>query len=409
MYKNKKYAKYIVVTLCALFIFFLKGGYQAQYAVYGYIPEMAGITILQLGTAESIFAITGVVLSVFAASLYKKFSPKVFMLGAPFLIVAFGLLLGSGKGLMTTYLGFVLSSIACSIGAIMAISTVLISWFGKEATPWISICIGFQSIGGGIFQKIAGNLYVSTGINSIFTLLIPSLEILALLCAFLIKVKPDEIVEETQNQETEQTENKVGSLKDFLSDSTALLFLGASFLAYFNTCVIGTYFTAYFSSFGTFDVAQAATWFSALTILTGLWSVFGVKFILSKLSIKTYSFLLYGCVIISCGLSLLYPKMPNNLLLVIIVITGAICTTCFTYYAVVAPQLFPNTAVEAITKGEAANRLGGIIGPTLRSLIIASSFGIAGGFVMSIVAAVISLAIYAILFIIKVKKEKKVA
>ena len=409
MEERKKGSGTLVVILCALYIFCLKGGFQAQYAVYGYQTEMLGISLVQLGAAGSVFSIIGVACSVIAAPLYKKFSPKVFMVISPIFIALFGFLYGNFQGVMPVYAANIFASIACSIGAIMAISAVLVNWFGKDAATRVAICIGFQSIGGGTFQTIAGQMYTAVGIESIFRILIPVCMIVALAAALLVKVKPNDYLKvATVNGPTKSAEKaKPANLKNFYKSPAVWLFFLASLTAYFCTSVLSSFFTKYFPQFGAIDVATAATWLSAMTIIAGLWNIFGAKFTLKKFGIRVYVFLIHGCVFVACGLAILYAKMPSIILLAVIVITGAIATTCYAFYAIAAPQLFPQNSVEAVTKGEAANRIGGIIGPTVVNAVIASSVGYTGGFTMCIIAAALSMVIYSMMFILEGKKGKQ--
>lgn len=404
--EKKRFSGIKMVVLAAIYGFSAIGGLSAYAAVYGYLPDYVGATMVQISLCASVLSAVAAVLSFVTDKVILKIGPKMCMVTGGVCMMVYGALAASFKSLYVLYVAFGFLGVIMSIGGVTAISDLIVKWFGKKSPTYISFCIGVACVGGGISEGIAGVLLEAFGMRAVFLEFIV-FGVIAVISALMLTNAPEDIGQKQYGDGTEEAAAKQGAKtaaakaakpkKSIYSNPAVWLFLVAVAMGRFIILPISYYATVYFPEYG-MSVTGAGMVIMFFGIASGLFNMIGGK-IMEKIGVRAY---IYMSLIFSVGIylfSFLYEKQPIVIVAVMVVICYAIGAVCLNLGPISAPVIFgTEVSTDIISKSVGLTMAGNIMCPIIIAWFLTIG-GYSAAWGLAIGATVVALVLYTGMFI----------
>lgn len=190
------YGWFILIILCINYVV-MTGGTLYTYGVI--LLPMAGelgLTMTQAAAGQTMKTILTSVFSLLAGQLMAKYmKPKTaIVLGCLFGVVTGGLLsyvVSNPNSYFLCYPLFI--SLMTSFGGLLASQVMVTHWFTRYRSTAVSILLAMGGVGGFVYPQISNALVNSTGWRSVYTLLMVSCAVCAVLSFLFLKDTPQQM------------------------------------------------------------------------------------------------------------------------------------------------------------------------------------------------------------------------
>ncbi len=389
--KVKKISKirFVFCVVYCIGLFIVCGSYPA---VFAYIPEYVGGTLVEVSTSTSIQSVMMAVGGVVAATCYKRLGIKLSMILSGVAALVYAVLLGLMPSVLFCHVAFAVLGAVWGIGGIACVGNLLGRLFGSESGKYMPICVGTGMLTSGVAQGVAGFLFENFGIKLVFLIECGVGAVIMLIMALLISVPKEETAVEEQSVGGQADESTAKKPNVYVNPAVWLFWIG-TIVVTIALAPILTYVTAYLPECG-MTVSTAATVMSMLGIGNGIFNLLICGKLMQKMNIKAFVLFESVCFVGAAGMFLVYGQFQSVIVIAAIVLLYAVGCSASSLFLIASPVIFDmETSAQVMTKGTTCQAIGNMVAPILVALFV-TSYGYASAYVVAVVGAAIALVLH---------------